>query len=272
MITILQVTDTHLSPRSDLFRANVERVRAAAAASPPDLVLATGDLSLDGADREEDLAFAAETCRGLPGRLLALPGNHDTGSDAWLMPHQTVNDLRLARWQRHFGPGCGVIDLPGWRVVGLNTEVLGSGHAEEAAQAGLAAEAASGAGTRRIALFLHRPPFLEHMDEPWNAWSVPPAGRAALAPLLDHPGLRLVASGHIHLHRAVRRGAASHVWAPALSFYCDPRDQPGLPGSRAPGALLHRLHADGVETVLLDAGPLAAVCIEDVRDRTYPRG
>lgn len=272
MITVLQVTDTHLSPRSDLFRANFERTRAAAERARPDIVVATGDLSLDGADREEDLGFAAELHRGLPGTLLALPGNHDIGSDARLMPHQPVDDARLDRWRRHLGAGRGMLDLPGWRIVGLNTEVMGSGHAEEAAQAAFAAEAASGAGARRIALFLHRPPYLERMDEDWNPWSVPPEGRGALAPLLEHPGLRLVASGHIHLHHAARRGAAMHVWGPALSFHCDPRDQPGLPGSRTPGALLHRLYEDHVETVTLEAGPLEAVCIEDVRDLTYPRG
>ena len=270
MISILQLTDAHVSPRSDLFLGNLELVRRAVAESPPDLVVATGDLSLDGADREPDLALAAELHRAFPAPLVALPGNHDVGSDARLMPRQPVDDARLARWRRHFGAGYELRDLPGWRVIGLNSEVMGTGHPEEAAQAAFIAEAARGTGARRIALFLHRPPFLQTMDEAWNPWSVPPEGRAALVPLLSHPGLRLVASGHIHLHHEARRGAVAHVWAPALSFYCNPADQPGMPGGRQPGALVHRLHADHVETVLVAPAGLEPVLIDDVRDRTYP--
>ena len=176
----------------------------------------------------------------------------------------------VPRWRASFGAGYELRDLPGWRVIGLNSEVMGTGHPEEAAQAAFIAEAARGTGARRIALFLHRPPFLQAMDEPWNPWSVPPEGRAALAPLLSHPGLRLVASGHIHLHHEARRGAVAHVWAPALSFYCNPADQPGMPGGRQPGALVHRLHADHVETVLVAPAGLEPVLIDDVRDRTYP--
>jgi alkaline phosphatase D len=272
MLTILQLSDAHVSPRTTLFRDNLERVRRAVDQTPLDLVVASGDLSLDGADREEDLALAAELHRAFPAPLLALPGNHDVGSDSRLMPRQPVNDARLDRWRRHFGPGRGVLDLPGWRIIGLNTEVMGTGHPEEATQVDFIAESAAGVGARRIALFLHRPPWLHARDEAeWNSWSVAPEGRAALSPLLDHPALRLVASGHLHLHHAWRRGAVAHVWAPALSFWCDPADQPGIPGERHPGALLHRLHADHVETVLLAPEGLESVSIEAVRDQTYPR-
>jgi alkaline phosphatase D len=268
--TILHITDAHLSPRNTLFRRNFELVREAARAASPDLCLATGDLSLDGADRDPDLAFAAEWHRTMPGTLLAIPGNHDVGSDARLMPTQTFDAARMERWRRHLGPGRHVLDVPGWRIVALNTEAMGTGTAEEEAQRGFIAEAAAGAGDRRIALFLHRPAFQAALDEAWNPWSVPPAGRAALAPLLTHPGLRLVASGHVHLARAERRGQVDFVWAPALSFYCHERDQPGMVGSRAPGALIHRLHADHVETITLAPPGMEPVLIDDVRDQTYP--
>jgi alkaline phosphatase D len=270
--TILQLTDAHLSPRNTLFRKNFELIRQLALASPPDLVVATGDLSLDGADRDADLALAAEMHRAFPAPLLALPGNHDVGSDKRLMPTQSVDDVRLARWQGVFGPGRFVRDVPGWRLIGLNSEIMGTGHPAEQDQAAFISEAAAGAGERRIALFLHRPPFLFRRDEPgWTPWGLPPEARPALAPLLDHPGLRLVASGHIHLHHEEMRGKVRHVWAPATSFHCKPADQEGLPGSRAPGALLHRLHADHVETVLLAPAGMEPVLIDDVQAETYPR-
>lgn len=275
MPRILQVSDTHLSPRSPLFRENLELIRRAVEAAPPDLVVATGDLSLDGADREEDLEFAAALHRAFPAPLLMLPGNHDTGSDIRLAKRQPVDDARLDRWRRHCGQGFGLVDLPGWRVVGLNSEVMGTGHAEEAVQAAFVAAAAADAGARRIALFLHRPPFLADPAETgFDPWCVAPEGRAALAPLLDHPGLRLVASGHIHLHHRFARGPAGrrvrHVWAPPLSFSVAPSMQPGLPGERRCGALLHRLGADVVETDFLAPDGIVTLPHEEIRAQTYP--
>jgi alkaline phosphatase D len=201
MPTILQISDAHLSPRSPLFRANFEALRRMAEAASPDLVVATGDLSLDGADRAEDLAFAAELHRAFPAPLLAVPGNHDVGSHPRTMPHQPVDAARMTRFRAHLGEGHGVVDMPGWRIVALNSEVMGTGLPDETAQAEALAGYATGAGDRRIALFLHKPVFVTEPHDPtFDYWSVPPQARPALAPLLGHPALRLVASGHLHLH------------------------------------------------------------------------
>nr|WP_281419442.1 metallophosphoesterase [Falsiroseomonas tokyonensis] len=268
----MQLSDAHLSPRNDLFRGNLARIRTLAEASPPDLIVASGDLSLDGADHDEDLVLAAELHGVFPAPLLALPGNHDTGSHPHTMPRQPFDSARLDRFRAHCGPGRGVVDLPGWRVIGLNSEVMGTGHAEEAAQADFIAEAAAGAGDRRIALFLHKPVFVTKFADPtFDYWSVPPQARAALLPVLEHPGLRLVASGHLHLHRQVMLGRVSYAWAPPLSFIVDPSEQPGLPGARVCGALLHHLHEDHVETVLLSPEGMETPSLDDLRAQTYPR-
>ncbi len=272
MPSILQLSDLHLSPRREFFRRNVELVRAAMAVTPPDLTVATGDLSLDGAEHDVDLAFAAQTLGGFPGPMLALPGNHDTGSHVHTMPTQPFDDARIARFQAHCGVGRGLHDLPGWRVIGLNSEVMGTDHPEEEAQARFIAEAAASAGERRIALFLHKPVFVTEPDDPtFDYWSVPPHARAALAALLDHPGLRLVASGHLHLHHAFTRGRVAYVWAPPLSFVVEAADQPGLPGARHCGALMHHLHHDHVETVLIRPAGLESTLLGPIRHLTYPR-
>ena len=108
-------------------------------------------------------------------------------------------------------------------------------------------------------------------DPTFDYWSVPPHARAALAPLLDHPGLRLVASGHLHLHHHALRGRVAYAWAPPISFLVRPQDQPGLPGTRRTGALLHHLHEDHVETVLLAPEGMEEPYIHDIRHLTYPR-
>lgn len=272
MPTILQVTDSHLSSRKDFFRDNFERIRAIVEAAPPELTVASGDLSLDGADHGEDLAFAATALGRFPGPLMALPGNHDTGSHIHTMPKQPFDDARLARFQAHCGAGRGLHDLPGWRIIGLNSEVMGTGHPEEVAQARFIAEAADTAGERRIALFLHKPVFVTGLDDQtFDYWSVPPHARAVLAPLLEHPGLRLVASGHLHLHHEFTRGRVAYVWAPPLSFVVEEEDQRGLPGARHCGALLHHLHEDHVETELLRPDGMEDMLLGPIRHLTYPR-
>jgi len=270
--TILQVTDSHLSSRKDFFRDNFERIRAIVEAAPPELTVASGDLSLDGADHGEDLAFAATALGRFPGPLMALPGNHDTGSHIHTMPKQPFDDARLARFQAHCGAGRGLHDLPGWRIIGLNSEVMGTGHPEEVAQARFIAEAADTAGERRIALFLHKPVFVTGLDDQtFDYWSVPPHARAVLAPLLEHPGLRLVASGHLHLHHEFTRGRVAYVWAPPLSFVVEEEDQRGLPGARHCGALLHHLQEDHVETELLRPDGMEDMLLGPIRHLTYPR-
>ena len=272
MPTILQVTDSHLSSRKDFFRDNFERIRAIVEAAPPELTVASGDLSLDGADHGEDLAFAATALGRFPGPLMALPGNHDTGSHIHTMPKQPFDDARLARFQAHCGAGRGLHDLQGWRIIGLNSEVMGTGHPEEVAQARFIAEAADTAGERRIALFLHKPVFVTGLDDQtFDYWSVPPHARAVLAPLLEHPGLRLVASGHLHLHHEFTRGRVAYVWAPPLSFVVEEEDQRGLPGARHCGALLHHLHEDHVETELLRPDVMEDMLLGPIRHLTYPR-
>jgi len=272
MPTILQLTDAHLSPRSELFRGNLALIHALAAAAPPDLTIASGDLSLDGADQEADIAFAAEELGRFPGPFMALPGNHDTGSHPHTMPHQPFDATRLARFQRHLGAGYGLHDLPGWRIIGLNSEVMGTDHPEEEVQARFIMEALEGTEGRRVAVFLHKPIFVTHADDPtFDYWSVPPQARSTLLPLLNHPGLRLVASGHLHLHHEFHRGSVSYVWAPPLSFVVEDEEQQGLPGARRCGALLHHLHEDHVETVLLEPEGMEVPYLGPIRHLTYPR-
>jgi len=276
-LIVAQLSDTHLGPRTTVFQANMARIEPVLLAAPPDALVVTGDASLDGADRDADLAFAAARLRRMAGRapLHVLPGNHDIGSHPRTMPHQPVNAERLARWATAFGPDRFVRDLDGpggeaWRLIGLNTEIMGTGLPEETAQAAALDTALAGAGRRRIAAFLHKPVFLHDPADPFDDWTVPPAGRAALAGLLGHPGLRLVASGHLHLHRLARRGDVLFAWAASASFINEAETQPGLPGDRVTGFLRHTLHADHVETELVIPAGLRAAYLRDIPEETYP--
>ena len=53
MRRIVQISDTHLSPAKQHFAGNWQPLRAWLAAQKPDLVIHTGDVTVDGADVDE---------------------------------------------------------------------------------------------------------------------------------------------------------------------------------------------------------------------------
>ncbi|WP_187829914.1 metallophosphoesterase family protein [Siccirubricoccus phaeus] len=271
MFTLAQFSDTHLGAPTPLFRGNFERLAAALATSPPDVLVASGDVSLDGADREADFALTADCYRRLPGKVLCVPGNHDVGDHPDRAPRQPVNAERLARFRHYMGEDVWAMDREGWRLLGLNSQVMGSGLPEEAAQLDFIAAQLDSLGDRLLAVFLHKPFFIADPADPiFDYWSVPPFARAALAPLYEHKALRLIGSGHLHLHHAQRRGAATLAWAPSVAFIVAPEEQPDLPGERPCGWLLHRFGPDAVETELVAPAGMERPHIHEVREEAYP--
>jgi hypothetical protein len=85
------------------------------------------------------------------------------------------------------------------------------------------------AGGKPVALFLHKPLYLNLPDDPELAGSairyVPPAPRRRLIDLLNTVDLRLVASGHVHQRRDYTHGRIRHVWAPSAGFTIPDRIQ-----------------------------------------------
>lgn len=93
---ILQISDTHLSSVHTHFQSDFERLLEWMVESPPNLVIATGDLSLDGADQEANLRFTAAQLARLPAPYLALPGNHDVGDYLALGGQRHEDATRMA--------------------------------------------------------------------------------------------------------------------------------------------------------------------------------
>ena len=76
---LIQISDTHLSPGKAHFADNWAPLARWIAEQRPDLVIHSGDVTVDGAEVEEDLRYCAELMRGLGVRFRAVPGNHDVG-------------------------------------------------------------------------------------------------------------------------------------------------------------------------------------------------
>ena len=201
----------------------------------------TGDVTVNGAGVEADLIYSAQLMDGLGIRWRAVAGNHDVGD-----PHdarQPVNAERLRAWQRHFGPDGWVEDVAegaqGWRLVGLDVMLMGSGEPEENEQALWLEQAMTEAGKRRIAWFLHWPLFLEDPGEgDTGYWSVKPQPRAALLALVRRHRVALVASGHLHKARDFAFEGTRYIWSPASSFLVGAA-QPEMPGEKRLGAVVY---------------------------------
>jgi 3',5'-cyclic AMP phosphodiesterase CpdA len=220
MARIVVLSDPHLSPTHGFFWENWRVACDFANAAAPEAVIVNGDLAINGPDSDAEIAFAASALAGLrPSPVLALPGNHDVGDEPpGQDAEQIVNDARLARWDRGFGADRFVLEAGGWRLVGVNAQLFGSGLPRERAQDRWLDDQLSVDG-QPIALFLHKPLFLETAaEDAASPVCMVPAARARLLNRLDGADVRLIVSGHLHQHRDRTVGGRRHVWLPALAF------------------------------------------------------
>lgn len=246
---IAQISDTHLSRSRPLFDGNFPPLAEALRAAQPDLVIHTGDLALDGADSDDDLIHGVEAMNSLGLDWVAVPGNHDVGDDAILKGRQPVTPERLARWARCVSPLGFCRDIPGWRIIGLDTQGFSANPAHRA----FVAKAIRGAGDRRVALFQHKPITEEALaDTAVNYWPLLPGSRAELLAMFDGGMPALVASGHVHQQRDRVADGIRQIWAPAVGFIVGDAFQRPV-GHKLLGWVEHAFHEDGRHEARLHA-------------------
>lgn len=245
MITrIAQISDSHLSADKPYFRSNFDIVADDLKRRAPDLVINTGDLALDGADNEADLVEARAAHQGLGLECHLLPGNHDVGDHLDVARRQPVSAERLARYRRIFGADSWSLDIPGWRLLGLNALTLGL-DLDDGQQDDMIRGAAATLAGRSLAIFLHKPLADLSHDETLTTNRFMTAGpRTHLLALLGATVPSVVCCGHVHQYRDSVIGGSRHLWAPATSFMISDPWQPGY-GAKMVGYLSHAFHADG---------------------------
>ena len=219
MAHIIVISDPHLSPTHGFFWDNWCRACETVNRLAADAVIMSGDLCINGPDSDAEVAFARQALDRLRSPVHVVPGNHDVGDEPPGQEGDQIIDAdRLRPWQSVFGTDRFAFDADGWRVLGINAQLLGSGLPQEDAQdAWLDGEL--GGTTRPILLALHKPLFLRSPDETENtATSINPEPRARLLHRLQNLPVRAVISGHLHCHRDVVIDGVRHVWAPSTAF------------------------------------------------------
>jgi 3',5'-cyclic AMP phosphodiesterase CpdA len=271
-VRIIQISDTHLSPGKAHFADNWAPLARWIAEQRPDLVIHTGDVTVDSADIAEDMRYCAELMRGLGVRFRAVPGNHDVGDPGHRS--QPVNDERLRRWRTFFGPDRWVEDIEDWRLIGLDALLIGSGEREEGVQADWLDGVMNDAGSRRIAWFLHRPLFLDNPSEgDTGYWSIKPQPRAQLLDLIKRGPVAVVASGHLHRAHDFWCDGTRYIWAPSTAFLVGPgMNAPPMAGENRLGAVTYQIEGGAIDPEIVAVPGLSTHWIDDLVEEVYPRG
>jgi 3',5'-cyclic AMP phosphodiesterase CpdA len=250
---LTQISDTHLARRLQKLTDNFHRVSEHIDATRPDLIVNTGDLAFDAQTSPDDLKFAKELHDALPVPCRHLPGNHDVGDNPTAVgtaPKRPATELERQKYLSVIGEDRWRFDAAGWCFIGLNSLIMNTGIESEAGQFDwLTAELARVNG-KPVALFLHKPLFLNAPDDPELESSavryVPQPRRKELIELLSSVDLRLVASGHIHQRRDFTCRHTRHVWAPSTGVILPERIQPII-GVKEVGLVEYRFQPDGFE-------------------------
>jgi 3',5'-cyclic AMP phosphodiesterase CpdA len=250
---LTQISDTHLARRHQKLTDNFDRVSEYIDAARPDLVINSGDLAFDGPTNRDDLEFARTLHAALPVPCRYLPGNHDIGDNPTQVgpaPSQPVTERDLQIFRAMFGEDYWRFDAAGWCFIGLNSLVMNTGLASEAEQFDWLASLLSATGGRPVALFLHKPLFLNSPGDPelpaTSIRYVPMPARSRVVEMFGAVDLRLVASGHVHQRRDFTFSHVRHVWAPSAGFIISDARQE-LIGIKEVGLVEYRFQPDAFE-------------------------
>jgi 3',5'-cyclic AMP phosphodiesterase CpdA len=270
-LKIAILSDPHIGSTNSVFVANWEKVVSHVnARNDIDLSIILGDLTLLGSEQEEDLHFGRKALDGLNTSWLAVPGNHDVG-DISRVSHQPATTERLAGWEALYGPASWHRDVfPGWRLIGLNSQIIGTGLPEEAAQWEALEQALATCGTRKPVLFTHMPLFLTdwaESDRP--AWALMGEGRARLRRLIEQHGIQAVVTGHMHRVVQFDLPESRFIWCAASSFLTYDASMPAQPGAALLGLTILTLDDAGVNAEFVEIDGLMVSRIEDYNGTIY---
>jgi 3',5'-cyclic AMP phosphodiesterase CpdA len=267
---LTQISDTHLARRFPKLTANFEHLCDYIDTTRPDLVLNTGDMAFDAPGSPDDLEFARSLHDALPVPCRYLPGNHDIGDNptqAGPRPSHPVNEKDRQAYITAFGDDRWRFEAGGWCFVGLNSLVMNSGLLAEAEQFDwLAAELASARG-KPVAVFLHKPLYLNRPDDPELERGairyVPPQPRRRLLDMLRSVDLRLVAAGHVHQRRDLTYGGVRNIWAPSAGFIISDKRQERI-ALKEVGLVEYRFTPDSFEVRHVRAPGMVDVDLDEL--------
>ena len=267
---LTQISDTHLTRNFTKLTENFRSVSEHIDASRPDLVVNTGDVSWDGPTSRADMEFALELHNALPVDCRYLPGNHDIGDNptaVGVTPSCPATEELRDGFVSVFGEDRWQFEAASWRFIGLNSLIMNTGIPSELEQEEWLTAQLEGARGKPIALFLHKPLFLNTPGDPEEAATairfVPQPNRARLVTLLAAYNVRLVASGHVHQRRDFTYAQTRHIWAPSVGFIV-PDHRQDVIGVKETGLVEYRFRPESFEVRHVRAAGQVDISLDDV--------
>jgi 3',5'-cyclic AMP phosphodiesterase CpdA len=206
------ITDTHIRLPEDTWLTPwkgqseaIARARLAVqqiALARPQFVLHLGDVvqpvpHIPSHARTSKLASEIFADSGLEYHFV--PGNHDVGDKCTAVsPAHAIDQYCVDQFQSLVGPSYLSFDRDGIHFVTINTSLVGSGLAQEAAQLAWLENDLNENRAKRIFLFIHYPLFMGRVDEPSYYDNVEEPGRSHILSLLEKYGVEAVFAGHVH--------------------------------------------------------------------------
>lgn len=239
--TVIQLTDPHLFATTEGRLLNIDTdaslqgvIRHIQAHQIDiDLLLATGDITQDGSRASYDRFL--ELTQNIDAPLRVLPGNHD----------------KIDLLHKVFGNNARVVtDLGNWRIVCLDTSILGSNSGElRDDQLALLTAAALQAPNKYILLALHHNPV--PIGSLWLDTMMISNPEALFNLVATLPQIRAISWGHVHQEYDVMHPSSSHPKAvrllatPSTCVQFTPHSDAFSLDSIDPGYRWFKLYPDG---------------------------
>jgi 3',5'-cyclic AMP phosphodiesterase CpdA len=269
---MVQISDTHLSRWDGALRRNFRAVaHFVNTVLEPDLVIHTGDVVMSNPDADDDYAAAKELHDLIAAPIRFVPGNHDVG-EAYDRDWWATTRPRLERFRGFFGPTPWLEWLGDVGLIGLNSQVFGTGLPEEEQQWAELEAIARAVRGRTVLLFQHMSFFTEYSGSDGRRGGIRPADRARVLGMLGRARVWGVGNGHVHRYRKRLVGNAFEVWGPATGFLVEPVEAARLPvGLEQLGVVLYPFERDS-ETDRVRATFHAPPMLEEVVSGGFEEG
>ena len=231
LFTFAILADTHIRAPDgdpapfavdDLANDRARYAVAAIAAQEPDFTVHLGDMVHPqppspsyGPAAREALSIVAP----LKEELRYVPGNCDVGDKPMAAsPAAPADANSVVLYEQHFGPGHYSFDHRGVHFVVINASLVNSGtDLEKPQRRWLEADLKKREG-KRIVLFTHYPPFIDHTGEAGHYDNYEEPGRSWLLYLVRRYAVEAVFSAHTHQFFFNRLGQTNFYCLPPTSF------------------------------------------------------
>lgn len=262
MPTIAHISDLHLQSSVPERQVQVEPILQKINEMKPDLVVISGDVTDDGWDSIEELKWAkAWLEERIDSEWFAVPGNHDVGNFISLR-EGPINAERVNYWEQVFGKSS-VIEIENLLVIGLNSMLFGSGLSAEKKQIDRLSELID-THSGQIALFLHSPLFVDHIDDDpddpaVDYWLGPKAPRIEILNIIQRESIKYLLIGSGHVHQTYRSWLQwQFAWAPPASgTWVHAKGLRNPPMPEQTGFWLHRFTTEsGFTSELIECAPM----------------